>query len=665
MFIQQKSWVMDIIRELLANIDALIYNFIKWVLYIIFDLTSLSTSSEVLNGVYSRIYVILGVFMAFKLSFSFFKYIVNPDAMTDKKQGVAKLFGNVMIMLAALILIPTLLFGTGGGTPLINRAQQAFLPMLPRILLGVNTGNNISSSDNTLDKAANDMSVAALSAFFMPSEKIDEKCGAGTKAKKPALQEVDDIVKYAKDTCSNGLSVDLGVIGTVGAEIYYTYSYTYLLAGIVGIILGVTLVGIAVDVAKRVFKLVILEVIAPIPIMSLIDPDAATKGAFGNWLKTLIYTFLDIFIKIGIIYVVIYLIQLIVSNGLFSNFPEFQENPIRVSLLIVALILGLIFFAREAPKFIKDSLGIKDKGDGGGFGGKLLAGLGGAAAGFAGGVLHGDAVSGMTEGAKAAMNAKPGQPSHAFRAGSDKAAQLRTGDDKFKTGFAASLQRHVGRSRGYSNEGLENIKNRAKTAQTRQEDLQDAWNDFLNTGHMRSVAGFPDIDTTNEDTFRSTMQTAMSRASNERIAADKQQKQYEAGMHSYGMSTSRAPGGVSGTFYKATHAVADTAARPVRAAGRGVAHAAENAPVVGGIARTVASAHHQHELNEIDRGRRANNYIDGETSIDRAHSRRNELDGTATDPRTLQATIRNGLDNINPDKHHDGHFGKDRPNIDD
>ena len=126
MFLQQKSWVMDIIRELLAYADMIIYSLVKWVLYIIFDLTSLTTSSEVLNGVYSRIYIILGVFMAFKLSFSFFQYIVNPDAMMDKKQGIAKLFQNVVIMLAALILIPTLLFGSNGSGALINRAQNTW-----------------------------------------------------------------------------------------------------------------------------------------------------------------------------------------------------------------------------------------------------------------------------------------------------------------------------------------------------------------------------------------------------------------------------------------------------------------------------------------------------------------------------------------------------------
>ena len=46
--------------------------------------------------------------------------------------------------------------------------------------------------------------------------------------------------------------------------------------------------GITIDVAKRVFKLIILEVVAPIPIMSLIDPKSSKDGAFSHWLKSLI-----------------------------------------------------------------------------------------------------------------------------------------------------------------------------------------------------------------------------------------------------------------------------------------------------------------------------------------------------------------------------------------
>jgi hypothetical protein len=561
-------------------------------------------------------------------------------------------------MLSALILIPTLLFGTGGSEAILYRAQKAFLPMLPRILLGVNTGSSVQSSDSTLDQAANDMAVAALGAFFMPSEQLDSVCGSGTKDKKPALKEVGDIVKYAKDTCSNGISVDLGVAGQYGAPIYYTYSYTYLVSLIVGIMMAIAFIGMAIDVAKRVFKLIILEVIAPIPIMSLIDPDAATKGAFGAWLHTLIYTFLDIFIKLGIIYIVIYLIQMIVKNGLFSNFPEFSENPIRVALLIVALIIGLIQFAKEAPKFIKDSLGIKDKGEGGGLTGKLLAAAGGAAAGFAAGALHGDAVSGATSGWQASMNAKPGQSAHAWRAGADKAAQLRTGDKNYKTGFAASLQRARTRSQGYSYEGLDAIKKRVKAAGLGQADLQDAWQDFINTGTRSDVNGYiSGAAGMSEDEYRTALRAAMKDNAAENVAAQKQQKAYENAMSMGGLSTNRRPGGIAGATSNATHYVASRAAAPIREGGRALVTSMESSPVLGSVVRTLDSAHQQHVVNQIDRGQRANNYDGSSATLDAAIKTRQDLDREGT----LQGHIKDGLDSMNPEGTHDGHFGKYAP----
>ena len=65
MTLQTAGWVMDLIRIIFASIDYLIYSLIKVVLFGIFDLSSLTTSSGILNGIYSRIYVILGIFMAF------------------------------------------------------------------------------------------------------------------------------------------------------------------------------------------------------------------------------------------------------------------------------------------------------------------------------------------------------------------------------------------------------------------------------------------------------------------------------------------------------------------------------------------------------------------------------------------------------------------------
>ena len=92
MGLQEQNWFFDIIRPIFGFFDRIVYTLIKWILYGVFDISALSTNSKVFNGIYSRIYVILGIFMAFKLSFSFFQYIVNPDSMSGKsEQGVGKI----------------------------------------------------------------------------------------------------------------------------------------------------------------------------------------------------------------------------------------------------------------------------------------------------------------------------------------------------------------------------------------------------------------------------------------------------------------------------------------------------------------------------------------------------------------------------------------------
>ena len=239
------------------------------------------------------------------------------------------------------------------------------------------------------------MAVSTLRAFFAPSQELDSACGQGTYADTPQITSVVEFLNNLNLTCSAGINVDL-VLVQFGSAKYYKYTYNFLVSTIVGILLVLMLLGITIDIAKRVFKLIILEVVAPIPIMSLIDPKSSKDGAFSHWLKSLISTFLDIFIKLGLLYVIIMLVQLIVNQKLFQNYPEFFEDPLRSSYLTVILILGLIFFAKEAPKFIKDSLGIKDSGAG------LGTGLG-AAVGAVGGLVGGRSLSGMLTGAVAVL----------------------------------------------------------------------------------------------------------------------------------------------------------------------------------------------------------------------------------------------------------------------
>ena len=63
MGIQEQGWFMDIVRSIFSFLDGLVYGLVKWILFGIFDLANVTTNSEVFSSIYSRLYVILGIFM--------------------------------------------------------------------------------------------------------------------------------------------------------------------------------------------------------------------------------------------------------------------------------------------------------------------------------------------------------------------------------------------------------------------------------------------------------------------------------------------------------------------------------------------------------------------------------------------------------------------------
>ena len=371
MGLQESGFVMNGVRLIFGFFDKIIYSLIKWILFGIFDLANLTTNSEIFSGIYSRVYVILGIFMAFKLSFSFFKYIIDPESMSGKSETrIGKLFSRVFIMLAVLIFLPSVLFGQNGQEGLLSRAQRAFLPTLPKVIFGVNDigGLNVGVNGSqkafsaSIEQSANDIAMTTLGGFFTPSEELDTVCGEGTYENTPPIKSLDEFSANINITCNK--KGDIHIPYLTGTK-YYKYSYMLFVSSVVGVLIGALLLGVTLSIAKRIFKLLILEVMAPIPIMSLIDPKGSKDGAFSKWVKSLISTFGDIFLKLGLVYLIIVFIHLIVETQdggslLFTNFPK--DTGFRGTYLMILLILGLVFFAKEAPKFIKESLGFKGEG---------------------------------------------------------------------------------------------------------------------------------------------------------------------------------------------------------------------------------------------------------------------------------------------------------------
>lgn len=460
-FMSQQGWFMNIVRDICFALDMLIYRLMRFIFQGIFDLADLRASAKFIEDITGRLYVVLGIYMVFKLSITFFSYIVDPDSMSDTKgKGVGKVIANTMVMLTLLVTLPMLLFGfgtDGASKGLMYQAQDALLPMLPRIILGEqsNTGwDDDATREERITYNSDVMASSAFSVFFYrapaawptdPNDPkyVDEKCTSDDTGYPLKFTSLDDIQPYLNQSCP---------IAKGGR--YYIYNYSFILSGIVGLIMVVILIGILLDVGKRVFKLLILQAIAPIPIMSYIDPKSAKEGAFAAWVKSLTNTFLEVFFKIGTVYIVLELIKRIADangiSGIVDGAPTNGDFR-RDTFLLLVLIIALLLFAKEAPKFIRESMGMKDKPGGGGMMGKFAGKMGGLAGGAAMGAARGlitghgnpkSMLTGMAAGAEAGYNAAgTGKPSNAGKAAADAALQARTGNDKAQAGILNAAKR--------------------------------------------------------------------------------------------------------------------------------------------------------------------------------------------------------------------------------
>ena len=490
-----KNIIIDAFRWIVGSIDYFIYSIIEFITQGIFDLSSLRVHIGIIDSFRNRIYAILGVIMLFKLTISFFQLMFEPDKVLDSKKGVAKIFRNVFIVIIVIMLLPT-------GFNLLYKAQKVFLPVLPRILFAEEkTTNNV---DETVRKNSSQMSIILLKSFFTPRRDANNNYASIDGSK-----EIESLKEFSEKINESDNS------GFLGFGSHYRYEYKWPLSTIVGAIAVFLLFSITLKVAIRVFKMIILEMIAPIPVISLLDTSDKKESAFSTWLQTLISTFLDIFLSLGTIYIVLYFINALSTDKLFIDYGAaegLKEDPMRLMYLKVILILGLLKFAKDLPSFIKGVIGIKDNDkDLAATIGGVVGGVTGTALGAVGGLVGGRSLTGALSGAVAGArtgyaNGQKGGSTMAetYRAGGTLATQIRTGNkdakmrsltdliqDKASGLQKAGIDRKYNATQWHLEQAKKNMKNAQVemiAAQTNQAQAKMNYDELL-TAHPNDVVG--------------------------------------------------------------------------------------------------------------------------------------------------------------------------------
>lgn len=138
---------------------------------------------------------------------------------------------------------------------------------------------------------------------------------------------------------------------------------------ITGIALIVYLLFLCVEILIRKLKLYFLEIIAPIPVISYVDPK---DKVFNQWMKMYLSTYVDLFIKLISIGVAVTLLEAIFADDFWQN-----ANLLMKFFEIVAILA----FAKILPTMISKIFGLDSMG--GSF--KDVMGMAKGAAGFAAG----------------------------------------------------------------------------------------------------------------------------------------------------------------------------------------------------------------------------------------------------------------------------------------
>lgn len=420
MFWNDPGFLADFCRGFLAILDSIGYFFLSGIFDIFFAVANADIfQGDVINTFYSRIQMILGILMIFRISITLLQIIVNPDMFKDKQKGAGSLVTRIAVMLVLLSLIVPLENIPEDDNPLneqfrnngilfgfLYQFQNSIVDdnILGKLILGSNTETTTSNSGGTQlpgMQAVGDVITADIArAFITPtlndgyddingdehSDNYFERAVACPDVVRPYFNSnltSGTLLDHVNDTCNNNGEV-------------YAFSYTGFGGVIVAIIMTIIIIGFTLDVAVRAIKLAILRLIAPVPIISYISPGQEKNGAFGNWVKTLTSTYLSLFIRLIIIYFGIYLIIILREGNLVTWVHT--SNLLTTGLANIFIIIGILVFMKQAPKFFQDMLGIK--GDG-----KLFSGIGtmlGAAAltgGLAGSVATG-LRAGWAEGAE-------------------------------------------------------------------------------------------------------------------------------------------------------------------------------------------------------------------------------------------------------------------------
>ena len=393
--------ILSVLYTIFLMINSFIYDLINFTYQVFLAIASAQIfTSDQYQNMAQKVYVVIGVVALFFVAYALLRAIADPEGAAKGDMAVGKIVPNLLKAIILIAFVPTIF-------NIAYNVQNVILKnnVIPALIVGnsYNTTSDVAKINGgtfDLKKAGNNLANDTFTQFLTPTDgtrssiTLEGDCKIGTCIEKDNVEGIsyEDMFKSVDDE-SKGYIVyaNLGETAADGK-----LDFNFLMQFAVGLFMVYVFVSFCIDMGVRVIKLAYYQIIAPIPILTLIIP--GQKKIFDNWKSGSISTFVEVFIRLAVVMLGMVLVQSLpdfTATGFWSA-AMINPSPAVSAFARIFIIIGILMFIKQAPKLISDMFGIKSGSFKLGIGDKLREGGVFAAAGALGAV--GGAVANKTIG---------------------------------------------------------------------------------------------------------------------------------------------------------------------------------------------------------------------------------------------------------------------------
>lgn len=358
------TYVTDVLREIAMAISTMIAGLIGTLYDVILALgTSRIFTDEFYVNFASKVGLLLGIYMLFRLMLALITYLVDPDKISDKKEGAGKIVVRVIVVIVLLASYNTL-FNT-----LYNVQNEVltsdFFPNLffdkdaTIIQNGGKFALQYSSIFASLEKADD---TGTLLINLPTEDELVELYGIGGPLNWVGFHAALRYMVIQKAQLSYNIPILGGLLMSMDTFFSSDHdAYAYHFDAIPCLIfLGFMCYSMfiyAIKLGARVAQLAFLQLIAPVPIISYMDPKSES---LKKWAKITAVTYADVFVRMAIFFFIAFFsYQTMGAKIVNVNNASFGSEWL-VKLLIMC---GMLIVGNKFPDLLKKIFNLGDAGE--------------------------------------------------------------------------------------------------------------------------------------------------------------------------------------------------------------------------------------------------------------------------------------------------------------